>query len=148
LNNYSPNNITHHKTPLKTTENNAQILTTVEDRLKQMKVKYGEDVIDPEKSPDKIRERERKKQSLQRCRSLYERAVIQKRVQDIVIQKSMEIKRDQELQECSFKPRINVDRFLNTMNSGRMVNPINPRYVYDRQFGLMMSKRERYFFYY
>jgi len=116
LNNFSPNNITHHKTPLKTTENNA--------------------------------ERERKKQSLQRCRSLYERAVIQKRVQDIVIQKSKEIKRDQELQECSFKPRINVDRFLNTTTTGRMANPINPRYVYDRQFGLMMSKRERYFYYY
>ena len=105
-----------------------------------MKVKYGEDIIDPERSPEKIRERERKKQSLLRCRSLYERAVIQKKVQDIVIQKSEEIKRDKELQQCSFRPKINVDKFLNTTACGKT---INPRYVYDRQYGLMMSKREK-----
>jgi hypothetical protein len=137
----SPNNLTPVKSPRKAaSNNNRNIVSSIEDKLKQLKVKYGEDVVDPEKSPERIKEKEKIKQSMQRSEFLYERAKMKTQVHKIVVEKSQELKKDQEMQECTFKPRVNLEKFLNNTAKG---NNINPRYVYDRQFGLLITRREK-----
>jgi len=137
--NKTTGNVSPSRSIHRSTENN-RILHTVENKLHQMKLKYGEDVIDPERSPKRLQEKAKIKQSLERSRSLYEKAVIQYEVQKTVTQKMNEIKDTKEKKECTFKPKVNWSKYINNSNDGKQ---INNRRVYDRQFGLMLAKREK-----
>ena len=114
---------------------------TIENKLKQLKIKYGEHIIDPEKSPDKLKDKEKQKRSMQRSKMLFESAKIKNEVQKSVFEKGLEYKKELEIKPCTFKPKVNANlqRFINENKPIKF----DPRNIYDRQFSLMLTKREK-----
>ena len=140
LNNFSPNINPTSRSPKKNTEN-GKILSTINNRFKQLKLKYGEDIVDPERSPERIKNKEMQKQSMQRSNILYEKAILKNEFTKIVMEKSLEIKNELEIKSCTFQPKVNrnLQKFININRP----QTFNPRNVYDRQYSLMMNSRQK-----
>ena len=127
--------------PIKTSENaNRNILFTIDNKLKQLKLKYGEDVVDPDKNSEKLKKNEKSKKAMERSNMLYEQGKMKNEVHKIVTEKTLEIKRELELKECTFKPKINAN-LQKFINYNRNISKLNPRFVYDRQFNLMLNNK-------
>jgi len=117
---------------MKNERSNSTMTSTIEEKFKILKKKFGNSTIDPSLSQDR-----EKKTSVDKCTELYKNAKVKSQVQQLMIKKNQEYKEQNDLSKCTFKPK------LNRTNNDNNNKEFNEKGVYERNFNFLKKKGEK-----
>ncbi len=103
------------------------------------------DIQSPKKSREDCEmEVKRKRAAAEKCYSLYENGKIKNEVSRLLAQKNEEIKRQNELRECTFFPKTNFnDRFIGDKNiNNQMLKKLDSNF-YERILNWQQKKEKK-----